>query len=73
MKKLQSLESFKASGLSQKFMSKLVGGENQQTEGGEICTEATSTGCMSYTSDEITPDGWTIRKGFAEVDKPCED
>jgi len=56
MKKLQSLESFKASGLNKKFMSKLVGGTNPNaTPAGCVTVEnldRTSTGVMSYTSDE---------------------
>lgn len=74
MKKLQTLEDFKSTGLSQKLMSSLVGGAaNPRTDGGEFCTEATNTGCMSFSWDELTPDGWTIKHGTAEVDKDCED
>ncbi|MDD2529180.1 MAG: hypothetical protein PHT26_14175 [Lentimicrobiaceae bacterium] len=57
MKKLQSLEDFKASGLSQSFMSKLVGGAETPTGAGckPVNTEISSTGCVSFTSD--TDDG----------------
>lgn len=60
MKKLQSLENFKNSGLSLQSMSKLNGGENPNaTPAGytTTSTERSSTGCMSFTSDETVAGG----------------
>jgi len=71
MKKLQSLESFKVSGLSQKMMSKISGGANEpDTAAGckEISTNASSTGYVTYTSD--SPDGTTLH-GIVDV-KNCD-
>lgn len=72
MKKLQSLENFKKSGLSLQSMSKLTGGENTITEGGCISVEnldRTSTGLMSFTSDTNTGTGITYH-GTVDV-KTC--
>ncbi|MFA6950209.1 MAG: hypothetical protein WCQ70_05945 [Lentimicrobiaceae bacterium] len=74
MKKLQSLQDFKASGLSQKFMSKLYGGENTTpTKGGCNTTDnldRTSTGVYTFTSDECDTTGGIIYHGVADV-KTC--
>lgn len=74
MKKLQSLESFKASGLSKKFMSKLGGGTNPEiTPGGCILVEnleRTSTGVMAYTSDEKVEGGGINYQGCTDP-KTC--
>jgi hypothetical protein len=73
MKKLQSLENFNASGLSQKFLSKLTGGaEPNKTPAGCQTTDnldRTSTGCMSYTSDTIE-NGGTTYHGVKDI-KTC--
>ncbi len=75
MKKLESIEQFNENKLNETHLSKVMGGAQKSTAtsttAGTVCTGATNTGCMGYTSDTAHSNGDIEYHGAYESKESC--